>query len=186
MDQDTDLGRGPEERMQRTFLSHSPEATEAAAERLGAVARAGLVILLDGDLGTGKTCFARGFARGLGVTEAVSSPTFALMNRYEGRLPLLHFDAWMEGRERALLADGGADLVGAEAVALIEWGERVGADLGLPALQVRMGYLGRGFGLEDRKMTLSAPKNAPELIEMLREFSPGAEPLEEISGESNP
>lgn len=170
----------------RTFLSRSPEATEAAAERLAERAEAGLVILLDGDLGTGKTCFARGFARGMGVTEPVSSPTFALMNRYEGRIPLLHFDAWMEGRERALLADGGADLVGGEAVALIEWGERVGADLGHPALQVKMGHLGPKFGLEERKMKISAPVSSPELAGLLREFSAEPGQLDEIPENQNP
>ncbi|MCL4167711.1 UNVERIFIED_CONTAM: hypothetical protein GTU68_030657 [Idotea baltica] len=108
------------------------------------------------------------------------------MNRYEGRLPLLHFDAWMEGRERALLADGGADLIGGDAVALIEWGERVGADLGVPALQVQMGHLGPEFGLEERKMTLSAPFASKTLIELLRGFAGQEGHLDEIPGNPIP
>jgi tRNA threonylcarbamoyladenosine biosynthesis protein TsaE len=167
----------------RTFISRSPEATEEAGEQLGRLAQAGLVILLDGDLGTGKTCLSRGFGRGLGVPEVVTSPTFALMNRYEGRLPLLHFDAWMEGRERALLADGGAELVGGEAVTLIEWGERVGSELGHPALSIRMGYLGPAEGQESRRMTLTAASSDPGPLGILRAFQPQVGALEEIQGE---
>lgn len=141
---------------ERRFISRSPEATMALGAQLGASAFPGLVIILEGELGAGKTCFARGFARGLGVDEPVSSPTFALMNRYEGRLTLLHFDAWMEGRERALLADGGADLIGDQAVTLIEWGERVAEDLGESYLHILLGHLGPDSGPESRSLNLVA------------------------------
>lgn len=126
----------PIERETRRFLSRSPEVTELLGARLARLASPGLVVVLEGELGTGKTCFVRGFARGLEVDENVTSPTFALMNEYEGRLPLLHFDAWMEGRERSFLADGGADQLGERAVALIEWGERVAEWLPRPYLRI--------------------------------------------------
>ena len=86
------------------------------------------MIALDGDLGAGKTCFVRGLARGLGVIDPVSSPTYALLQSYEGRLPLHHLDAWMEGRERAFLLDGGLEWIVERGVTVIEWAERV-ADL---------------------------------------------------------
>jgi tRNA threonylcarbamoyladenosine biosynthesis protein TsaE len=164
----------------REFLSLSVSATEDLAAGLGALAQAGLVVLLEGDLGAGKTCFARGFARGLGVSETVNSPTFALMNRYEGRLPLLHFDAWMEGRERALLADGGADLVGADVVTLIEWGDRVAKDLGGSPLLVQLGHVGGPLGLEQRKISLSTSGACPQVLGLVEAVRPAEGRLEEI------
>ncbi len=164
----------------RTFLSLFPEATEQLAEGLGRQAFAGLVVVLEGELGAGKTCFARGFARGLGVIEPVSSPTFALMNRHEGRLPLLHFDAWMEGRERALLADGGSDLVGEEVVTLIEWGERVAEQLGGAQLHVRLAHVGGPDGLERREIQLSAHGSCPRILALVETLEPLEGHFEEV------
>ena len=161
----------------RRFESLSPEATEALGEDLGRAAGPGLVLVLEGELGAGKTCFVRGFARGLEVEDPVSSPTFALMNEYEGRLPLLHFDAWMEGRERSFLADGGASSLGEEAVAVIEWGERVAAELPEPYLRVVLRHGAPRAGRETRRVELGivgpheaqepllgAPQASPELL----------------------
>lgn len=126
----------------RAFCSESPEATEALGEQLGAAAFPGLVVVLEGDLGTGKTTLVRGLARGLGIGARVTSPTFTLMNDYreEGCLSLHHFDAWMEGRERAFLADGGAEEIGAGGVCAVEWGERVEEDLEGPRLHVHFAH----------------------------------------------
>jgi len=129
---------GNETRLARRLRSTSAEATAALGEGLGKRAERGLVVRLEGDLGAGKTCWVRGFARGLEVEDEVTSPTFALRHDYRGRLPLLHFDAWMESRERALLADGGAEALGGEAVAVIEWGERVEEWLPRPHLVLRL------------------------------------------------
>src|SRR5436853_7031181 len=74
--------------------SASPEETERAGERLAARLRPGSVVALVGALGAGKTCFVRGLARGLGVNQIVSSPTFVLVNEYRGRLPVVHVDAY--------------------------------------------------------------------------------------------
>jgi tRNA threonylcarbamoyladenosine biosynthesis protein TsaE len=102
-----------------------PESTAALGERLGAKVRPGSVISLSGPLGSGKSVFARGFARGLGVTERVQSPTFALMYLHEnGRLPLAHVDLYRlsEASELALL---GLDEILAEGgVVAVEWAER--------------------------------------------------------------
>ena len=105
----------------RRLLSRSAEGTEALGRALGRELPAGAVLALDGDLGSGKTCFVRGLARGLGVEGPVGSPTYTLMHAYEGgRLPLYHFDAWMEQRERALLADGGGEWLRADGVSVVE------------------------------------------------------------------
>ena len=93
----------------RTLLSRSPESTRAIGAALGRLLPPGTVVALDGDLGSGKTCFVQGLAAGLGVQDAVTSPTYALLQTYSGRLDLHHFDAFMEGRERALLLDGGLE-----------------------------------------------------------------------------
>jgi tRNA threonylcarbamoyladenosine biosynthesis protein TsaE len=122
--------------------THSAEETEELGERLGRALDTHALIALDGDLGAGKTCFVRGLARGLGVADAVSSPTYALLQSYDGRQPLHHLDAWMEGRERAFLLDGGLEWIASRGVTVIEWAERV-ADLLPPhRISVRIERLG--------------------------------------------
>ena len=94
----------------------SAEETELLGVALGEAIDAAVVIALVGEMGSGKTTFVRGLARGLGVQEAVNSPTYTLMKRYEGRMRLDHLDAWLEGREREVLADGAHQLLGREGV----------------------------------------------------------------------
>ena len=74
------------------ILTQSPEETEKLGERVSAVLRGGEVLALFGPMGMGKTAFTRGIAKGLGVKEGVSSPTFALVHEYAGRIPIYHFD----------------------------------------------------------------------------------------------
>jgi len=105
--------------------SSSAEATDALAFQLGQRLHAGSVLCIDGELGAGKTLFVKGLARGLGIDEPVDSPTFTLMNQYEGRLTLYHLDAWMQGRERAFLEGGGEECLHGGGVTAIEWGGRV-------------------------------------------------------------
>jgi tRNA threonylcarbamoyladenosine biosynthesis protein TsaE len=99
----------------------SPEATEAVGERLAGELRPGDVVLVSGELGAGKTTLIRGICRGLGVTDAVTSPTFTIGQRYEGRVPVSHLDLYRLGdladEDPALLDD----YVTPDAVALIEW-----------------------------------------------------------------
>jgi len=112
--------------LERVFLSQGPAATEALGAALGERLPPGAVVLLDGELGAGKTCLVRGIAHGAGVRERVSSPTYSLMQSYAARGgEFHHLDAWMEGRERAFLAEGGAELLGPPAISCVEWAERV-------------------------------------------------------------
>ena len=77
------------------WQSNSEKETFAVAEEIARQASPGDIYLLEGDLGVGKTVFAKGFARGLGITEPVTSPTFTIVQEYhEGRLPLYHFDVY--------------------------------------------------------------------------------------------
>jgi ATPase, YjeE family len=90
----------------------------------------GTVIALRGDLGAGKTVFAKGFARGLGVDEEVTSPTYTIVSEYEGRLRLHHVDAYRLSSGEDFESIGGEDLVSdSGGVCLIEWSERVAASL---------------------------------------------------------
>jgi tRNA threonylcarbamoyladenosine biosynthesis protein TsaE len=108
-----------------TSISHSPTETEALGEAWGRVAQSGLVLGLSGDLGAGKTQLVKGLARGLGITQRVHSPTFALVNIYTGgRLTLFHLDLYrLETREQ-ILAAGLEEFLTPDGVTVIEWAER--------------------------------------------------------------
>ncbi|MBP5154788.1 MAG: tRNA (adenosine(37)-N6)-threonylcarbamoyltransferase complex ATPase subunit type 1 TsaE [Lachnospiraceae bacterium] len=100
----------------------SERETLAFARRLGEQAKAGDVYALDGDLGAGKTVFAKGFAAGLGVPGTVSSPTFTIIQVHEGgRLPLYHMDVYRLSDEDELEAVGAEEMLRGDGVCLVEW-----------------------------------------------------------------
>jgi tRNA threonylcarbamoyladenosine biosynthesis protein TsaE len=152
----------------RTLVSRSPEATRALGEALGRALPPGTLVALEGDLGAGKTAFVQGLARGLGVLEAVTSPTYALLQTYRGRLDLHHFDAYMEGRERALLLDGGLEWMHAGGVAAVEWADRVADVLPRPRIEIVF----RHAGATTRKLAISVEGDARGLAEIVRDLVP--------------
>ena len=87
--------------------------------------RAGDVVVLDGELGTGKTVFTKGLAVALGITEPVVSPTFTVVREYDAPLPLVHVDVYRLDHLQELHDLGFDDLVGSDAVTVVEWGDRV-------------------------------------------------------------
>ena len=108
-----------------TCISHSPDETAALGEQWGCVAESGLVIGLCGDLGAGKTQLVKGLARGLGIAARVHSPTFALVNIYDGgRLTLFHLDLYRLDTREQILAAGLEEYLKPEGVTVIEWAER--------------------------------------------------------------
>jgi tRNA threonylcarbamoyladenosine biosynthesis protein TsaE len=109
-----------------THISHSAAETEALGEKWGREAELGWVIGLSGDLGTGKTQLAKGIARGLGITDKILSPTFALVNVYRsGRLPFFHLDLYrLDSRQQVSSAGLDEYLVDPEGVTVVEWIER--------------------------------------------------------------
>ena len=108
------------------FVTNSPEETEELGERLGRALSPGDVVAFTGDLGAGKTAFTRGIARGLGIGDRVTSPTFAIVNEYEGgRLPLFHFDMYRLGSADELFDIGWEDYLRRGAVCAVEWSEKV-------------------------------------------------------------
>ncbi len=107
-------------------ITESPEETEELGAFLGQWLPAGTVLAFTGDLGAGKTAFTRGLARGLGIKERVTSPTYTIVNEYEGgRLPLFHFDLYRLGGEEELFDIGWEDYVARNGVCAVEWSENV-------------------------------------------------------------
>ena len=105
------------------ILSHSEQETEALGASLAQRLGPGDVVAYRGDLGAGKTAFTRGLARGLGCTGRVTSPTFTIVNEYEGQLPLFHFDLYRLGDEEELWDIGWEDYLGRGGVCAVEWSE---------------------------------------------------------------
>ena len=108
-----------------TFTSHSPEETASLGERWGREAARGLVVALTGDLGAGKTQLVKGLAHGLGVTARVHSPTFTLVNEYDGgRLQLFHLDLYRLETPDQIRSAGLENYLQPDGVTVIEWAER--------------------------------------------------------------
>ena len=106
--------------------TNSAEETFALGKALGEKASPGQIYTLDGDLGTGKTVFTQGVAAGLGITEAISSPTFTIIQEYDtGRLPLYHFDVYRIGDLEEMEEIGYDDYFFGEGICLIEWADLI-------------------------------------------------------------
>jgi len=120
------------------IATESAEETRALAARLGALLGPGDLVLLVGDLGAGKTAFTQGLARGLGVTDPVTSPTFTIVQEYAGRLPLAHVDVYRLDRVQDLHDLGFDELVDDGRVTVVEWGDRVAQVVPTDHLVVRI------------------------------------------------
>ena len=107
------------------YLSHSPEETEHIGEMLGRRLHPGTVVAYRGGLGMGKTAFTRGLARGLGCAGRVTSPTFTIVNEYDGATPLFHFDMYRLGSSDELFDIGWEDYLARGGVCAVEWSENV-------------------------------------------------------------
>ena len=121
-------------------LTKSADDTRELGAALASIVTRGDVVLLAGDLGAGKTTLTQGFARGLGITEQVTSPTFVLMRPYDGRLPLVHVDAYRLEHLQEVIDLGLPELLDDGAVAVIEWGDVVAPALPPDFLEVRLEY----------------------------------------------
>lgn len=130
----------------RPLVSDDEAATEALGRELAAQLTGGDVVALLGDLGAGKTVFSRGLARGLGITEPITSPTFAIVQEYEGpSLTLLHMDMYRLQGEEDALAFGIEDYLGdSQAICVIEWAERIPELLPPGHLRVHLRRLASG------------------------------------------
>ncbi len=107
------------------FETHSFEETVEAGLKLGNILKPGDVIWLSGDLGTGKTALTNGIAKALGINAYITSPTFNLVNEYEGRLPLYHFDVYRIVDPDEMFDIGFDEYINSGGVTVIEWGEQI-------------------------------------------------------------
>ena len=119
-----------------TFESFNPEDTYAFAVKMAGEAKQGNIYLLYGNLGAGKTVFAKGFAAGLGIAAHITSPTFAIVNVYEGNFPFYHFDLYRLEDSDELYNIGYEDFIYGSGISLIEWPERAGAMLPCEAIKI--------------------------------------------------
>lgn len=144
------------------FQSDSPVKTQEFAEKIGRSLRRGTCITFFGGLGAGKTTFTHGLARGLGLPDVVSSPTFALVNEYhaDGCISLYHFDMYRVTSEEALETTGFWDYPLEESVFVIEWAENIMESLPNARIEIRI----EGMGDAPREITVTGE-------ELLHDFS---------------
>ncbi|HLY31933.1 MAG TPA: tRNA (adenosine(37)-N6)-threonylcarbamoyltransferase complex ATPase subunit type 1 TsaE [Ktedonobacterales bacterium] len=109
---------------QGALISHSVAETQRLGALLGELLAPGDMILLQGDLGAGKTALTQGIARGMGVATTVNSPTFTILKEYVGRLPLYHFDLYRIESPDEVMALGFEDYFGGDGVSVVEWAVR--------------------------------------------------------------
>ena len=134
------------------YRTRSEKETESLGEEFAKSLAPGKVIAFTGDLGAGKTAFTRGLARGLGISDRVTSPTFTIVNEYQGgRLPLFHFDMYRLESSEELFDIGWEDYLRRGGVCAVEWSEKVSDALtGCIAIDIR-----RGEGANDRIITVT-------------------------------
>ena len=138
--------------------SSSVQETEALGRALAQHLTPGTVVAFTGDLGAGKTAFVRGMAQGLGIAQRVTSPTFTIVNEYEGgRLPLFHFDLYRLGDPEELFDIGWEDYLARGGVCAVEWSENVADALEDEPIRVDIRR-----GEHDGQRVISI-RNAPEL-----------------------
>ncbi len=142
-------------------VSRSAAATRALGRRLGALLRPGDVVALEGDLGAGKTELVRGACAGARVPlEEVSSPSFAIVATYRGRLPVHHADLYRIADEDELYGTGFGDLVGGEGALLVEWADRIPGALPRERLEIRMAHREEGASVRRLELVGSGARHA--------------------------
>jgi len=148
------------------LVTNAPEETHAIGTRIGRELHPPAVVLLHGSLGSGKTTLARGIAQGLGIADSstVCSPSFALVNIYDGRCPIYHVDLYRLADPREYSTVGVEEFIGAKGVTIVEWGERL-PELLPTALVVRL----EDAGGDCRRMTI---RGARRLLRRLRRVAP--------------
>jgi tRNA threonylcarbamoyladenosine biosynthesis protein TsaE len=136
-----------------TLRTADADSTRAIGRAIAMLVRPGDVMLLAGELGTGKTVLTQGLAEGLEVRELVTSPTFTLVHRYDARVPLYHLDVYRLDRVGELADLGIDELLDAGGVVVVEWGDVVAAEMPADRLEVRFAF---GESDDDRTIELTA------------------------------
>ena len=155
---------------QLQITTRSPEETRTLGKKIGEEVRPGMVLALIGDLGSGKTVFIQGLARGLNVPEDfyVTSPTYTLINEYPGRSPLYHVDLYRTPSEAEVLSLGVDDLLGDRcAVFVIEWAERLQSLIPPEHIWIRLSYSDRA---DQTRRALHFAAQGERHMSLLRDF----------------
>ncbi|WP_397428559.1 tRNA (adenosine(37)-N6)-threonylcarbamoyltransferase complex ATPase subunit type 1 TsaE [Proteiniclasticum sp.] len=147
-------------------FTESVEETMNLGRKLGTVIEKGSTLCLTGDLGTGKTHFAKGFAKGLGIKDNITSPTFTIVNEYdEGRLPFYHFDVYRVNDIDEILQVGFEEYVYGQGVTLIEWADMIEAILPEELIHVK---IEKTENPDERKITIRSFGKEYDFLEELQ------------------
>lgn len=143
------------------WRSNSPEETMAAGAELGALLRPGIVVGLTGDFGAGKTCFTKGIARGAGAIDPcdVTSPSFVLLNRYDGRYRIFHFDCYRLRNTVEFIDAGFYDCV-KEGIVVVEWADALAEDIRSGFMDVRFEIVGE----RERTIAMTCHEDAHAVV----------------------
>jgi tRNA threonylcarbamoyladenosine biosynthesis protein TsaE len=159
-----------------TIVSRSAAQTRAWGKTLGKLLTGGEIIGLVGELGSGKTCFVRGLAKGLNVDKNtwLRSPTFTLINEYTGRVPIYHVDLYRISGAKALATLDLAEYLESDGVAVVEWFDRLPPEDAPEHLRILFEHAGRN----ERKLTFTAQGESyvPIVEELQRTIGSGSEP----------
>lgn len=148
--------------MYKVYLKDE-EATKSFGFKLGELVKKGNIICLLGDLGAGKTTLTQSFAKGLGVDDYVTSPTFTIVNEYDGRIPLYHFDVYRIGSSDEMYDIGYDEYINSDGVCIIEWANLIDDVLPEEYLSIELKYV------EDGREMILAPKGE-EYIRIVEEL----------------
>jgi len=149
------------------LISHSQEQTQRLGIRLGELAQAGDVLLLTGNLGSGKTCLTQGIAWGLGVKEYAFSPSFVIMREYHGRLTLYHLDFYRLDRIEEIADLGLDEYLYGKGVCVVEWAENGMAVLPEEHLLINLSYI------SDTERSISFEPKGNRYINLLKSLNLG-------------
>lgn len=134
------------------ILLEGLEKTNEFGKKLGSLLKAGDIVCLNGDLGTGKTTLTKSIGLGLGVEDYITSPTFALINEYEGRIPVYHFDVYRLENVEELYDLGFDEYFYGKGVSIIEWADKI--ERFLPEERIVLD-INKGIGIDDRKIIIT-------------------------------
>jgi tRNA threonylcarbamoyladenosine biosynthesis protein TsaE len=160
-----------------TLTTNGAAETEAIGEAIGSQLRLGDLVVLSGDLGAGKTTFTKGLARALGIEQRVTSPTFTIVQEYDGRLPVAHVDVYRLERIQELYDFGFEELL-EERVTVVEWGDAIALVLPHDRVNVRIELDETDDGDDRRRLAIAADgpswdARRPELDDALARFGAG-------------
>lgn len=149
------------------FIVDSVEKTLNIGEQFGALVKEGDIICINGDLGAGKTHFTKGLAKGLGINDYITSPTFNIVNEYNGRLKLYHFDVYRVNDPDEIAAIGFDDYIFSDSVSVIEWSNYIDELIPLERINLTITKLPE-LGDNYRKIVINSIGNRYDYVKEIK------------------